>query len=77
MKHNEDYLNTLLKENDAAQFLEVSVRSLQGWRFKGGGPKFIKISHRAIRYRKKDLIEWIDGKVRISTSDFGEVENGL
>ena len=77
MQHNEDYLNTLLKENDAAEFLEVSARSLQGWRFKGGGPKFIKISHRSIRYRKKELIEWIDGKVRNSTSDFGEVENGL
>ncbi len=77
MKHNEDYFNELLKEEDAADFLGVSVRTLQGWRFKGGGPKFIKISHRAIRYRRKDLIEWIDGKVRISTSDFGEVQNGL
>ncbi|MBT3509302.1 MAG: helix-turn-helix domain-containing protein [Nitrospina sp.] len=77
MKHNEDYLNELLKEEDAAEFLGVSVRTLQGWRFKGGGPKFIKISHRAIRYRRKDLIEWIEGKVRTSTSDFGEVENGL
>ena len=77
MKHNEDYLNELLKEEDAAEFLGVSVRTLQGWRFKGGGPKFIKISHRAIRYRRKDLIEWIEGKVRTSTSDFGEGENGL
>jgi len=43
MKHHEDYLNELLKEEDAANFLGVSVRTLQGWRFKGGGPKFIKM----------------------------------
>ena len=77
MQHNEDYFNELLREEDAAEFLGVSVRTLQGWRFKGGGPKFIKMSHRAIRYRRKDLIEWVEGKVRTSTSDFGEVQSGL
>ncbi len=77
MTHNEDYLTTLLKEKDAAKFLEVSARSLQGWRFKGGGPKFVKISHRSIRYRKKELIEWAEGKIRSSTSDSGEVNNDL
>lgn len=64
-----DYMNMLLHENDAADFLSVSVRSLQGWRSKGGGPQYVKISARAIRYRRKDLIEWLESKLRCNTSE--------
>lgn len=66
-----DYLNELLKEADAAEFLKMSVRTLQGMRLKGGGPSFVKISHRAVRYRRSDLLSWIDSKIRMSTSDMG------
>ncbi len=67
-----DYLNELLKETDAAQFLKMSVRTLQGYRLRGGGPKFVNISHRAVRYRRCDLLEWIESKLRTSTSDMGD-----
>lgn len=66
-----DYLNELLKETDAAEFLKMSVRTLQGMRLRGGGPKFVSISHRAVRYRRKDMLEWIESKIRKSTSDMG------
>jgi len=48
-----------LNEKEAASYLGVSNRVLQGLRVKGGGPEFIKIGQ-AIRYQIADLIKWMD-----------------
>jgi len=61
----------LLKEGEAAKFLNISPRTLQGWRVTGGGPTFIKISSRCVRYRWEDLEEWIQERARRSTADLG------
>jgi hypothetical protein len=44
-------------ENLAAAFLGVSVRTLQAWRVRGGGPRYCKIG-RAVRYPRRTLIEF-------------------
>jgi predicted DNA-binding transcriptional regulator AlpA len=49
---------SLLNEAEAAKFLAVSVRTLQAWRTRDSGPPFVRLG-RAIRYRLKDLIEWV------------------
>jgi len=59
-------LNT---EKTAASFLNVTQRALQGWRLKGSGPKFIRISARCIRYRKIDLVAWSESLLKLSTSE--------
>lgn len=64
-----DYLDRLMNENEAAIFVGYSVRALQGWRVKGGGPKFIKVSSRSIRYCRRDLIEWAEAHRKSSTSE--------
>jgi hypothetical protein len=46
-----DYLDRLINENEAAGFIGYTIRALQGWRVKGGGPKFVKVSARSIRYQ--------------------------
>jgi predicted DNA-binding transcriptional regulator AlpA len=43
----------------AARFLGVSIRTLQGWRENGTGPRFIRLSARAVRYRPSDLEAWL------------------
>lgn len=58
-------------EKIAARLLHLSPRTLRNWRVTGAGPKFKKISNRAIRYRVGDLIDWAEGKTRKSTSDLG------
>lgn len=63
-----DYLDRLIDENHAALFVSYTVRCLQNWRVRGGGPKFVKVSGRAIRYRRRDLIEWAEGRLVSSTS---------
>lgn len=52
----------LLTEWEAAHFLKVSVRSLQTWRTKKIGPRYVKLN-RMIRYRRQDLADWLDANV--------------
>ena len=61
----------LLTEGEAAQILGFSVRTLQGWRYKGGGPVFVEVSRTCVRYRRRDLDEWVRQRLRRSTSDDG------
>lgn len=66
-----DYWNALISEQDAAGFLNITRRTLQGLRQKGGGPIFARLSARCIRYRRRDLKVWAEARVRTSTSDPG------
>lgn len=62
------YLDQLVNEHEAAQALGFTIRALQNWRVRGGGPKFVKISRRSVRYRRRDLLAWIEAHIRANTS---------
>jgi len=62
-------LDQLLDERKAADFLCYSVRALQNWRHRGGGPRFIKVSNRSVRYRRRDLITWMEERTVSHTSE--------
>lgn len=72
-----DHLDRLINEVEAADFLGYTVRALQNWRVRGGGPRFVKVSSRSIRYRRRDLIAWADGLTRSSTSDGATVSRAI
>jgi predicted DNA-binding transcriptional regulator AlpA len=57
----------LLTEAQAADFLNISIRSLQSWRVRGGGPAFLKLG-RSVRYRYAELQTWLDANIATSTS---------
>lgn len=61
--------NELVAQEDAARLLAVSPRTLEAWRVSGGGPPFVRLSRRAIRYRRVDLEAWIAERVVSSTSE--------
>ena len=67
-----DYWYGLIDEKAAADFLDVTVRFLQGRRQRGGGPQFIRISSRCIRYTRALLKSYTDARMRKSTSDPGQ-----
>ncbi len=60
---------SLIDEEAAATFLDLSVRSMQGYRYKGGGPRFVRLSSRCVRYRRIDGREYVEARLCSSTSD--------
>ena len=69
LSRDPDYLDRLINENEAATFIGYTIRALQGWRVKGGGPMFVRVSGRSIRYRRRDLIEWAEERLKRTTSE--------
>lgn len=62
---------SVLDTRGAADFLGVSARTLEGFRVRGGGPRFVKIGG-AVRYRLTSLEEYLQHHERASTSDTGQ-----
>ena len=51
-------LERLLKPMEAAHVLGVTVKQMALWRSRGGGPRFVRVSHKVVMYRHQALIEW-------------------
>ncbi len=66
-----DYLDALISEREAAAFLGLTARFLQNRRTRGGGPPFVGISRRCVRYRRRELIAWSNALSRAHTSETG------
>jgi len=62
MATNQTFLDTI----EAAQHLGLKKTTLEAWRCRGGGPRFAKLG-RAVRYRKADLDDWIESRIRENT----------
>lgn len=62
----------LLNETAAADVLGVSPRTLANWRSRGGGPHFVRLNGKAIRYRASDLDEFVEDNVRSHTSEYDD-----
>lgn len=60
----------LLNEKAAAERLGLAVKTLQKWRWTGGGPVFAKLGG-TVRYRVSDIDAFVAANVRASTSDRG------
>lgn len=58
-----------INEKEAAKYLGISHRTLQGMRVKGGGPPFVKI-RKMVRYKAGDLIKWTDGNKKENTAQY-------
>ena len=63
------YMSYLTTEQ-AAKRLTLKKSTLEAWRVRGGGPRFLKLG-RAVRYRDEDLAAFEEAGVRESTSAEG------
>jgi predicted DNA-binding transcriptional regulator AlpA len=61
-------MQPLLTEDEVAELMALSVRSVQRMRTTSGGPRFLKIMH-SVRYRQSDVEQWIASRVVASTSE--------
>ncbi len=58
----------LLDQKQAAQLLGVSPKTMEAWRVRGFGPKFIKVG-RLCRYLESSLLDFVHDQERRSTSE--------
>ena len=63
-----DFWYALIDEKVAAAFNDVTPRKMQKDRQTGRGCKFIRLSSRCIKYRRIDLKEDAEARMRSSTS---------
>ncbi len=59
----------LLTEKQAAAFIKLTCRFLQARRYRGGGPAYVRVSPKVVRYMKRDLITWAKERRQTSTAD--------
>ena len=67
-----DYWYSLINEKAAADFLGLKDRTMQKMRQRGDGPRYVLISSRCLKYRRADLREWAEARMRKSTTDPGQ-----
>jgi hypothetical protein len=60
----------MLNQDEAARFLHVQPRTLESWRQRRIGPRFVRYSMRCVRYRAQDLQAWLDSQ-SIDTGSLG------
>ena len=58
-----DYPKEFLTEQEAAEYINMSVKTLRRWRFDRRGPNYAKIAGKSIRYPISDLQEWIKQQI--------------
>ena len=51
-------ISQLMDQKAAAEFIGVMPRTLENWRARRIGPKFLSYSRRMVRYRVADLLLW-------------------
>lgn len=60
-------LEPLLTTEEAASYLATTKRTLEAWRYEGGGPTFVKLGGRMVRYRPRDLEAFVADGQRANT----------
>ena len=68
-------VSPLLTEKQIAEFLNLSVKTIQAWRVTGRGPRFHRLG-RSIRYDSQEVRAWIAQNGVRSTADSPQGEAG-
>lgn len=61
-------MDELYVPEDLARYLSTTVGNLAQMRYRGIGPKFVKVG-RGIRYRTSDVNEWLAQQTRERTGE--------
>jgi predicted DNA-binding transcriptional regulator AlpA len=68
--------DSLSTETEVAKQLHVSVACVRRWRLENRGPRFLKIGA-LVRYRPKDVEDWINARPAGGDNDVVAREAGL
>jgi excisionase family DNA binding protein len=61
--------SSLLTREQAASYLGLKKTTLDAWAVRGGGPAYVKLGKKAVRYRQSDLEAFVESRLRSSTSE--------
>lgn len=50
---------SLLTEEEVSKLIGVDRRTIQAWRYRKKGPRFVRFSCRCVRYRIKDINSFV------------------
>lgn len=54
-----DEIEELLTPQEVADRLKVTLRTVNDMRLRPGGPPFVRVGHKTIRYRESDVARWL------------------
>jgi predicted DNA-binding transcriptional regulator AlpA len=60
----------VLRPPEAGRYIGLSASTLAKQRLRGDGPKFVRLSPRAIGYLRTDLDDWVTSRRCLSTSEY-------
>jgi predicted DNA-binding transcriptional regulator AlpA len=66
----------LLNTTEVAEWLAVSTQFLEIGRHAGYGPRYVRISPRRVRYRRADVLAWLQTRVHSSTAAYSAGREG-
>lgn len=58
----------LLKTAEAARMMGITKQTLDQWRYRGIGPRYLKVGSN-VRYRPSDVLAWLTARERTATGD--------
>lgn len=70
---NPGWLEEAVNTRGASRLTGVPVTTLETWRSRGGGPRFLKLGAKTVRYQRRELLGWMARQQRANTADIDEV----
>lgn len=61
-------LEQLYNEKETAKLLSLSVKTLQRYRYTGGGPIYVKLG-KSVRYKESDIAKYVSVRTRNITNE--------
>lgn len=71
LKINPGWLDEAVDTAEASRILGLPACTLNTWRSRGGGPPYVKLGRRSIRYQRRVLFQWMAARERRNTADSG------
>lgn len=62
-------MGALLTPAEVADELNLAEQTLANMRHRGGGPPFVKVGHRTVRYPREALDQWLRDRLLARTHD--------
>lgn len=59
LESNPGWLDEAIDTPAVAEITGVSIKTLNTWRCRGGGPRFLKLG-RSVRYRRRAVLQWLE-----------------